>query len=431
MSEHVVVADQPEVDLAVVGHQRHAERLAAASGTIGKRSSSRAPTGRAGTAARDVRDHEVEQALPRHQRAAWAMIVGGAKPDRCGEHLGADRLTGLLQVCHRSARPGRAARRVLAPDGQRGHHRRHLVAERAALHLGAHAHRDHRLQLEPVGVVPAAAQVPAERAGDGGEHHVVDGAAERVLDRLDVAQLGAHPGEAAVRADRRRCTATRGRRVQAAQAIAPTPPAAPRGRRARGAGRGTRRARCARPRPGTVARSSSASPSSCARDGSGRGSQRLPGAVGAAGSGEVSNSTVTMSMPETPSTSAWWVFDEQREAVVLEALDEPDLPERLVAVELLREHAAGEVVQLLLRARRGQRGHADVVAEVEVRVVDPARAALAERHVREPLAVARHEAEPASIPRAARRRGEECRRTASPTPRACGRRSPRCAGRCV
>ena len=60
---------------------------------------------------------------------------------------------------------------------------------------------------------------------------------------------------------------------------------------------------------GIVARSSSASPSSCARLGSGRGSQRSPGSVGAAGSGEVSNSTEMMSTPEMPSTSAWWVFE--------------------------------------------------------------------------------------------------------------------------
>ena len=60
---------------------------------------------------------------------------------------------------------------------------------------------------------------------------------------------------------------------------------------------------------GIVARSTIASPSSCAEEGSGRGSQRSPVSVGAAGSGEVSNSTDMMSTPEMPSTSAWWVFD--------------------------------------------------------------------------------------------------------------------------
>ncbi len=84
---------------------------------------------------------------------------------------------------------------------------------------------------------------------------------------------------------------------------------------------------------------------------------------------------------------------EDGEAVVVEALDEPDLPERLVAVELLGEDAAGQVLQLALGAGRGERGGAHVVAQVEVWVVDPLRAALAERDEGEPLAVARHEGE--------------------------------------
>jgi hypothetical protein len=86
---------------------------------------------------------------------------------------------------------------------------------------------------------------------------------------------------------------------------------------------------------------------------------------------------------------------EQREAVALEPLGHPDLPQRLVAVERLREHAPGERAQLVLGPRRGQRGRADVVAEVQVRVVDPARAALVERDEREPLAVPRDEVEAA------------------------------------
>ena len=77
-----------------------------------------------------------------------------------------------------------------------------------------------------------------------------------------------------------------------------------------------------------------------------------------------------------------------------EALDEPDLPQRLRAVELLREHAAGEVLQLLLAAGRRQRGGAHVVLEVEVGVVDPHRPALAERHEAQLLAEARHQREP-------------------------------------
>src|SRR3954454_10330905 len=44
-------------------------------------------------------------------------------------------------------------------------------------------------------------QVTAKPAGDRGEDYVVDGSAQRVLDRLDVAEPDADPGEAPVRSD--------------------------------------------------------------------------------------------------------------------------------------------------------------------------------------------------------------------------------------
>ena len=69
---------------------------------------------------------------------------------------------------------------------------------------------------------------------------------------------------------------------------------------------------------------------------------------------------------------------DDREAVAVEALDQPQLPERLAAVELLGEDPRRQVAQLLLGARRRQRGLAHVVVEVEVGVVDPDRPALAE-----------------------------------------------------
>ena len=85
---------------------------------------------------------------------------------------------------------------------------------------------------------------------------------------------------------------------------------------------------------------------------------------------------------------------EHREAVARQAIDHPYLPERLVAVELLREDAAGEVLELVLVAGGGEGRRAHVVAQVQMRVVDPLRPALAERHVGEALPVARHEGEP-------------------------------------
>ena len=58
---------------------------------------------------------------------------------------------------------------------------------------------------------------------------------------------------------------------------------------------------------GADASSVTASPSSAAPLGSGRGYQAGPGSR-SGGSGSRSNSTVMMSTPEIPSTSAWWVL---------------------------------------------------------------------------------------------------------------------------
>ena len=81
----------------------------------------------------------------------------------------------------------------------------------------------------------------------------------------------------------------------------------------------------------------------------------------------------------------------EREALAGQALDHPDLPQRLGAVELLGEDASRHVAQLLLGARRRQGRMAHVVFEVERRVVDPERAAGGDRGEGELLAEARDE----------------------------------------
>ena len=58
-------------------------------------------------------------------------------------------------------------------------------------------------------------------------------------------------------------------------------------------------------------------------------------------------------------------------ASVLESLDDPDLPERLRAVQLLCHDAPDQLAQLALAPRGGERGVAQVVLDVEVRVVHP------------------------------------------------------------
>ena len=82
---------------------------------------------------------------------------------------------------------------------------------------------------------------------------------------------------------------------------------------------------------------------------------------------------------------------DDREAVPVEPLDQPQLPERLAAVELLGEDPRRQVAQLLLGARRGKRGLPYVVMEVEVRIVNPDRPALAEGDEAQLLAEARHQ----------------------------------------
>ena len=82
---------------------------------------------------------------------------------------------------------------------------------------------------------------------------------------------------------------------------------------------------------------------------------------------------------------------QHRPAAVLEALDHPDLPERLGAIELLRHHATDQLAQFALAARSGQRRVAQVVLDVEVRVVDPDRTPQLEGNEADLLAITRHE----------------------------------------
>jgi hypothetical protein len=84
----------------------------------------------------------------------------------------------------------------------------------------------------------------------------------------------------------------------------------------------------------------------------------------------------------------------QGPAIVLDALDHPHLPQRLGPVEPLGHDPADEPAQLVLAARRRQRGVADVVLEVEVGIVDPHRPPQRQRHGGDLLPVAGHQRQP-------------------------------------
>jgi hypothetical protein len=84
---------------------------------------------------------------------------------------------------------------------------------------------------------------------------------------------------------------------------------------------------------------------------------------------------------------------DDRGLVLLQALDQVDLPQRAGVVERARHQARDQVVQLRLVARFGQGAPANVVGDVEVGVVDPHGACDASGDVHDLLPVARHEAE--------------------------------------
>jgi hypothetical protein len=79
--------------------------------------------------------------------------------------------------------------------------------------------------------------------------------------------------------------------------------------------------------------------------------------------------------------------------VVLEALDDPDLPEWFRSVEMLRHDARREAFELTFVSRLRQRRMAHMIVNVEMLVVDPNRSAF-DRNVPQPLSIARNQMEP-------------------------------------
>ena len=61
----------------------------------------------------------------------------------------------------------------------------------------------------------------------------------------------------------------------------------------------------------------------------------------------------------------------QRRALPFEPLDHVHLPQWAIGVELAAHHAGDERIELGLAARRGQARPAEMVVELEVRIVDP------------------------------------------------------------
>ena len=85
---------------------------------------------------------------------------------------------------------------------------------------------------------------------------------------------------------------------------------------------------------------------------------------------------------------------QQREPAAVEPLDEPQLPQRAVAIKRLGEDPAGQPLEVALGTGARQRRVAHVIGQVEVRVVDPDGTALVEGHERQPLSVAWNQMQP-------------------------------------
>ena len=122
---------------------------------------------------------------------------------------------------------------------------------------------------------------------------------------------------------------------------------------------------------------------------------------------------------------------DQREATARHAVHQPDLPQRLGAIQALGEEPPRQALERRLVFGLGQRRVADVVAEIEVGVVRPHRPALAEGHVHKSLAIARHQVQAAEdVIHELLRASAPCPRRPSPRRRACVRSSrPPGAGR--
>ncbi len=77
---------------------------------------------------------------------------------------------------------------------------------------------------------------------------------------------------------------------------------------------------------------------------------------------------------------------DRSETIALQPLGDPQFPQRLAAIELLRHDSPGQPLELLFPAGTRQRRMAHVVVEVEALIVNPDRMVL-DRHARDPLPI--------------------------------------------
>ena len=176
----VAVGPQPEVQRAVVGEDPDDDREVLRE----RHDRERLDQARAHHVERLLRtghvgDDQVHERLPVHGARREAHQRRRDVVAHVQQQVGAQRLPLLLEVGGLLRDLAQAVDRVGRPDRERHEDRRDLVAERAALVVGAHRHRAQHAQPEVVDVVAARREQLVQAAADTREHDVVDGAAER------------------------------------------------------------------------------------------------------------------------------------------------------------------------------------------------------------------------------------------------------------
>jgi hypothetical protein len=248
-----------------------------------------------------------------------------------------------------------------------------LVSEPAALRIGPRAHRAGGAEVEvlllALGNAPQLEKMP-DGSRRSGKHHVVHRSAELLLHALHRVEVQGEPVEASVRTDGPVERRLRRERRQCVAGLAEAREHVPRpleglARLADRPEHGVAQCeRCAHPFPQRVPQ------------------QLVPLRCRAwqPGGARVehlrrfrSEQRLQQIDPRDAVDHAVVILRHEREAIPVQAVDDPQLPERLPAIELLREDEPAQPLELSLVTRQRKSCVPDVILNVEVRVVDPDR----------------------------------------------------------
>ena len=330
-----------------------------------------------------VGDHEVHERLRVHRTRREPEDRGRRVLGQVQQRGRAQRLLALLEI--RRARAHRVEPLAWVPLSYRDRHEHQgePVAELHVLAVVAHRHGAHDLHHQIVVQLATRLEQAGERAADGREHDVVHGAAERVPNRLGDVERHPHQLEAASRPDARIQRKARRERVAPDE----------RAERARepsdlvddllgSVGRVLARAQDARRLGDPLAHGVEHQ----AR-GVGRRFRHPRRRVEHRRLGrEVEEHGRDVDAGDAVGQRVMRLVDEADVLTVVEALHEPELPERPVAVEELAHEPLGQREQVPATAGLRQLREVDVARDVEAVVVDPHGIPDPERHVHDPLA---------------------------------------------